>query len=128
MVVLFMVENFEMLWPLLHICVLNNFRHLRLTEEEFHAKVADGSITDAEQEAYTELGSFSVYACLKNLLLPGFYGDELFLLIITKITSMIPLGASSCAHKTILQSTEQWRIFVKTWFLTFVSVFAMVST
>ena len=30
--------------------------------------------------------------------------------------SMIPLGASSCAHKTILRSTEQWRIFVKTWF------------
>ena len=42
--------------------------------------------------------------------------------------SMIPLGASSCARKTILQSTEQWRIFVKTWFLTFESVFAMVST
>ena len=37
---------------------------------------------------------------------------------------MIPLGASSCARKTILWSTEQWRIFVKTWFLTFVSVFA----
>ena len=33
---------------------------------------------------------------------------------------MIPLGASSCACKTILRSTEQWRIFVKTWFLTFV--------
>ena len=42
--------------------------------------------------------------------------------------SMIPFGASSCACKTISQSTEQWRIFVKTGFLTFVSVFAMVST
>ena len=30
--------------------------------------------------------------------------------------SMIPLGASSCAHKTISRSTEQWRIFVNTWF------------
>ena len=30
--------------------------------------------------------------------------------------SMIPLGASSCARKAISQSTEQWRIFVKTWF------------
>ena len=29
--------------------------------------------------------------------------------------SMIPLGASSCARKTISRSTEQWRIFVKTW-------------
>ena len=33
-----------------------------------------------------------------------------------KITSMIPLGASSCARKTILWSTEQWRLFIKTWF------------
>ena len=32
MVVLFLIENFEMLWPLLHICVLNNFGHVRLTE------------------------------------------------------------------------------------------------
>ena len=85
MVVLFMVENFEMLWPLLHICVLNNFGHLRLTKEEFHAKMTDGSITDAEQEAYTELGSFSVHVYLKNLLMPGFYQGELCLLIITMI-------------------------------------------
>ena len=51
MVVLFMVENFKMLWPLLHICMLNNFRHARLTEEEYNAKIADGSITDAERDA-----------------------------------------------------------------------------
>ena len=30
--------------------------------------------------------------------------------------SMIPLGASSCARKAISWSTEQWGIFVKTWF------------
>ena len=83
MVVLFMVENFEMLWLLLHICVLNNFGHLRLTEEEFHAKVADGTITDEEREAYSEPGPFSVYAYLQNLLKTSFYGDELCLLIIT---------------------------------------------
>ena len=83
MVVLFMVENFDMLWLLLHICVLNNFGHLRLTEEEFHAKVADGTITDEEREAYSEPGPFSVYVYLQNLLKPSFYGDELCLLIIT---------------------------------------------
>ena len=82
MVVLFMVENFDMLWPLLHICVLNNFGHLRLTEE-FHTKVADGTITDEEREAYSEPGPFSVYAYLQNLLKPSFYGDELCLLIIS---------------------------------------------
>ena len=81
MVVLFMIENFEMLWPLLHICVLNNFGHVRLTEEKFRAKVDTGTITDAEREAYTEPGPFCVYAYLDNLLKPGFYGDELCLLI-----------------------------------------------
>ena len=95
MVVLFMVENFEMLWPLLHICVLNNFGHLRLTEE-FHAKVADGTITDEEREAYSEPGPFSVYAYLQNLLKPSFYGDELCLLIITMMwkvcISVLPSG------------------------------------
>ena len=41
--------------------------------------------------------------------------------------SMIPLGASSCAHKTISRSTEWWRIFVNTFLFficfTFASVF-----
>ena len=72
MVVLFMVENFDILWPLLHICVLNNFGHLRLTEEEFQTKVADGTITDEEREAYSEPGPFSVYAYLQNFLNPAF--------------------------------------------------------
>ena len=85
MVVLFMIENFKMLWPLLHICILNNFGHTRLTEEEYNAKVADGSITDAERDAYNEPGSFLVYASLKKLLEPGFYEDELCLLVITMI-------------------------------------------
>ena len=85
MLVLFMVENFEVLWPLLHICVLNNFGHLRLSEEEFQAKVADGTITDAEREAYSEPGPFSVYGYLRNLPKPSFYGDELCLLIINMV-------------------------------------------
>ena len=85
MLVLFMVENCEMLWILLHICILNNFGHHRLSEEEFQAKVADGTITDAEREAYSEPGPFFVYSCLQSLLKPSFYGDELCLLIITMI-------------------------------------------
>ena len=85
MLVLFMVENFEMLWPLLHVCILNNFGHHRLLEEEFQAKMADGTIMDAEREAYAESGPFSVHAYLHSLLKPSFYGDELCLLIISMI-------------------------------------------
>ena len=85
MVVLFAIENFEMLWPLLHICVLNNFGHIRLTEEEYRAKVDNRTITDVEREAYSEPGPFSIYAYLDNMLKLGFYGDELCLLIISMI-------------------------------------------
>ena len=85
MVVLFAIENFEMLWPLLHICVLNNFGHIRLTEEEYRAKVDNGTITDAEHEAYSELGPFSIYAYVDNMLKPKFYGNELCLFIISMI-------------------------------------------
>ena len=85
MVVLFAIENFEMLWPLLHICVLNNFGHIRLTEEEYRAKIDNGTITDVEHEAYTEPGPFSIFTYLSNLLNPGFYGDELCLLLISMI-------------------------------------------
>ena len=85
MLVLFMVENFKMLWPLLHLCILNNFGHHRLSEEEFQAKVADSIITDAEREAYSEPGPLSVHGYLQSLLKPSFCGDELCLLIITII-------------------------------------------
>ena len=85
MVVLFAIENFEMLWPLLHICVLNNFGHMRLMEEEYRAKVDNGTITDVEREAYNKPGPFSIYTYLNNMLKPGFYGDVLCLLIISMI-------------------------------------------
>ena len=74
-----------MLWSLLHICVLNNFGHIRLTEEEYGAKVNDGTITDVEHEAYSKPGPFSIYAYFDNMLKPRFYGDELCLLIISMI-------------------------------------------
>ena len=45
----------------------------------------DGTITDKEREAYSEPGPFSVYAYLKNLLRPSFYGEEICLLVVTMI-------------------------------------------
>ena len=85
MIVLFIIENFEMVWPILHKCILNNFGHTRLSKEEFRAKVDADTITDAVREAYTEPGPFSVNGYLENLLKPSFYGDELCLLILSMI-------------------------------------------
>ena len=75
MIVLFIIENFEMLWPLLHVSVLNNFGHIRMPEEEFQSKLA----TDQERAIHDEPGPYSVYSYLNQLLQPGFYGDELLL-------------------------------------------------
>ena len=82
MLVLFMVDNFEMLWPLLHI-FLKQFWTCQVDRRG--VKVADGTIMDEEREAYSEPGPFSVYAYLKNLLKPSFYGDKLYLLVVTMI-------------------------------------------
>ena len=54
-------------------------------EEEFQRKLSEGTLTDQERTTHDEPGPFSVYAYLNQLLKPGFYGDELCLLIISMI-------------------------------------------
>ena len=85
MAVLFIIENFEMLWPLLHVSILNSFGHHRMSEDEFQRKLAEGTLTDQGRAIHDEPGPFSVYGYLDQLLRPGFYGDELCLLIILMI-------------------------------------------
>ena len=70
MVVLFIIENFEMLWPLLHVSVLNNFGHIRIPEEEFQRKLTAGTLTDQERAIHDEPGPYSVYGYLNQLLQP----------------------------------------------------------
>ena len=74
-----------MLWPLLHLSVLSNFGHIRMPEEEFQSKLAAGTLTDEERAIHDEPGPYSVYGYLDQLLKPGFYGDELCLLIVSMI-------------------------------------------
>ena len=85
MIVLFIIANVEMLWPLLHVSVLNNFGHIRMPEEEFQSKLAASTLPDQEMAIRDEPGPYSVYGYLNQLLQPGFYGDELCLLIASMI-------------------------------------------
>ena len=85
MVVLFIIEHFEMLLPLLHVSVMSNFGHIRMPEEEFQSKLAAGTLTDQERAIHDEPGPYSVYGYLDQLLKPGFYGDELCLLVVSMI-------------------------------------------
>ena len=56
-----------------------------MPEEEFQRNLAEDTLTDQEKAIHDEPGPFSVYAYLDQLLKPGFYGDELCLLIISMI-------------------------------------------
>ena len=85
MIVLFIIENFEMLWPLLHVSVLSNFGHIRMPEEEFQSKLVAGTLTDEERAIHDEPGPYSIYGFLDQLLKPGFYSDELCVLIVLMI-------------------------------------------
>ena len=56
-----------------------------MPEEEFQSKLAAGTLTDQERAIHDEPGPYSVYGYLDQLLKPGFYDDELCLLIVLMI-------------------------------------------
>ena len=68
---------------MLHFAIKGNYGHLRLSPEQFREKESQGTLTDKEREEYFEPGPFSVVTYLENLMRPGFYGEEICLLIIS---------------------------------------------
>ena len=79
----FIVDNFELLWPMLHFAIKGNYGHLRLTTDQFREKKRLGTVTDREREEYFKLGPFSVVTYLEQLMRLGFCGEEICLLIIS---------------------------------------------
>ena len=83
MIICFIVDNFQLLWPMLHFAIKGNYGHLRLSPEQFREKESQGTLTDKEREEYLKLGPFSVVTYLENLMRQGFYREEICLLIIS---------------------------------------------
>ena len=83
MIICFIVDNFQLLWPMLHFAIKGNYGHLRPTTDQFREKERLGTLTDREREEYFEPGPFSVVTYLEQLMRPGFYGEEICLLIIS---------------------------------------------
>ena len=83
MLICFIMDNFELLWPMLNVVIKSNYSHLRLTPEEFREKEGLGTLTDREREEFFKLDPFSVVAYLENLMCPGFYGEEICLLVVS---------------------------------------------
>ena len=58
MVVNFICDRVDELFPMLKVSISGNYGHLRLSEEEYNRKRADGTLTDQEKEEYEEPGPF----------------------------------------------------------------------
>ena len=85
MIVNFICDRVDELFPMLKVAISGNYGHLRLTPDEFNRKLAEGTITDQEKEEYEEPGPFSIASYLEALLKPSFYGEELCLRIISML-------------------------------------------
>ena len=83
MIICFIVDNFELLWPMLHFAIKGNYGNLRLTTDQFREKERLGTLTDREREEYFEPGPFSVVKYLEQLMRLGFYEEEICLLIMS---------------------------------------------
>ena len=84
MIVNFICNRMDELFPMLKVAISGNYRHLRLSQEEYNRKIADGTITDLEREEYEEPGPFSIASYLEALK-PNFYGEEICLRIISML-------------------------------------------
>ena len=85
MIVNFICDRVDELFPMLKVAISGNYGHVRLTPDEYNRKLAEGTITDQEKEEYEEPGPFSIASYLEALLKPSFYGEELCLRIISML-------------------------------------------
>ena len=85
MIVNFICDRVDELFPMLKVARSGNYGHLRLTQDEYNRKMADGTITDLEKEEFEEPGPFSIASYLETLLKPTFYGEEICLRIISML-------------------------------------------
>ena len=79
MLVSFICNRADELYPMLECSISGNYGHIRLSPEEYRRKEASGQLTDLERQEYNEPGPFSITGYCKALLKSDFYGEELCL-------------------------------------------------
>ena len=85
MVVSFICQNLDSLYPMLRLSIAGNYGHLRLSRTQYEDLRDSNLLTPQQREEYLEPGPFSVITYLENLLKPNFYGEE----IVLKVLSML---------------------------------------
>ena len=83
MVVSFICQNLDFLYPMLRLFIAGNYGHLRLSRTQNEHLRDRKLLTPQQREEYLEPGPFSVITYLENLLKSNFYGEEIVLRILS---------------------------------------------
>ena len=65
--------------------ISGNYGHIRLTAEEYVRKQDSNQLTDQERQEFHEPGPFSIVTYCEALLKPRFYGEELYLRLLSML-------------------------------------------
>ena len=85
MLVSFICNRADELYPMLECSISGNYGHIRLSPEEYRRKEASGQLTDLERQEYNEPGPFSIMSYCEALLKKDFYGEELCLRLLSML-------------------------------------------
>ena len=85
MLVSFICNRADELYPMLECSISGNYGHIRLSPEEYQRKEASGQLTDLERQEFNEPGSFSITSYCEALLKRDFYGEELCLRLLSML-------------------------------------------
>ena len=88
MIVIFICEQLDFLYPMLRLAISGNYGHLRVDATKYNRLKSLPNPTAAQLlqiEEFEEPGPFSVVTYMENLLRPSFYGEEICLRLISMI-------------------------------------------
>ena len=83
MLVSFICNRAEELYPMLVCSISGNYGHIRLSADEYKKKRDRNQLTKQEKQEYHEPGPFSIVTYCEALLKPTFYGEELCLRLLS---------------------------------------------
>ena len=85
MLVSFICNRAEEMYPMLVCSISGNYGHIRLTAEEYKRKQDRNQLSDQERQEYNEPGPSSIVTYCEALLKPNFYGEELCLRLLSML-------------------------------------------
>ena len=85
MIVSFICNRADELYPMLECSISGNYGHIWLSPEEHRRKEASGQLTDLERQEYNEPGPFSIMSYCEAFLKPNLYGEELCLRLLSML-------------------------------------------